>query len=144
MKHSEEIFYSGGGEALVQVVQRSCGCPIPGCVQGQVEQGPGQPDLVGGSVALNRSFETRCSSRTLHSNFSIILFPLPCRSSKARRTWSWVACFEWPCMRRRLDQMTSTRPWQPQPFWNSGILGSWIIAFLTVTTVNEGLNSFVQ
>jgi len=24
------------GEALAQAAQRSCGCPIPGCVQGQV------------------------------------------------------------------------------------------------------------
>jgi len=26
-------------EALAQVAQRSCGCPIPGIVQGQVGQG---------------------------------------------------------------------------------------------------------
>jgi len=30
---------------------RSCGCPIPGCTEGQVGWGPGQPDLVGGSPA---------------------------------------------------------------------------------------------
>jgi len=31
-----EILYSEGGEALAQVAQRSCGCPIPGGPQGQV------------------------------------------------------------------------------------------------------------
>jgi len=31
-----------GGEALELVAQRSCGCPIPRIIQGQV----GQPDLV--------------------------------------------------------------------------------------------------
>lgn len=38
-------------EALVQVAQRSCECPLPGDVQGQAEWGPGQPDLVGGNPA---------------------------------------------------------------------------------------------
>ena len=31
---------------LEQAVQRSCGCPIPGGVQGQVGWGPGLPGLV--------------------------------------------------------------------------------------------------
>jgi len=30
-----------GGEALAQTAQRSCGCPIPGGVQGQVGWAPG-------------------------------------------------------------------------------------------------------
>ena len=30
----------------LQVVQRSCGCPILGGFQGQAGWGPGQPDLV--------------------------------------------------------------------------------------------------
>lgn len=29
-------------------VQKSCGCPIPGGIQGQVAWGTGQPELVGG------------------------------------------------------------------------------------------------
>ena len=40
-----------GVEALAQAAQRSCGCPIPGGVQGQVGWGCGQPDLVSGSPA---------------------------------------------------------------------------------------------
>ncbi|KAK4819096.1 LOW QUALITY PROTEIN: hypothetical protein QYF61_025355 [Mycteria americana] len=32
----EEILHYEGGETLEQVAQRSCGCPIPGSVQGQV------------------------------------------------------------------------------------------------------------
>ena len=34
-----------------QVAHRSCGCPIPGDIQGQVGWGPGQLELVGGSPA---------------------------------------------------------------------------------------------
>jgi len=39
---------------LDQAVQRGCGCPVPGGVQGQVGWGPGQPGLVPNlrSVAL--------------------------------------------------------------------------------------------
>ena len=32
--------------------QRSCGCPIPGCAQGQVGWGPGQPELVVGNQPM--------------------------------------------------------------------------------------------
>jgi len=31
----EEVLYCEGGEALTQATHRSCGCPIPGGVQGQ-------------------------------------------------------------------------------------------------------------
>jgi len=31
---------------LAQAAQRSCGCPLPGSVQGQVGRGFEQPDLV--------------------------------------------------------------------------------------------------
>lgn len=34
------------GEVLAQPVQGGCECPVPGGIQGQVEQGPGQPNLV--------------------------------------------------------------------------------------------------
>lgn len=30
---------------MAQVAERSCGCLIPGGIQGQVGWGPGQPDL---------------------------------------------------------------------------------------------------
>ena len=36
---------------LEQVSQESCGCLVPGGVQGQVGWNPGQPDLVGGNPA---------------------------------------------------------------------------------------------
>ena len=43
------------GEARAQAAQGTCGCPIPGGIQGQVPWGPGQPelvpDLVAGSLA---------------------------------------------------------------------------------------------
>ena len=35
-----------GGEALAQVAQRSCGCPVTGSVQSQAGQSPEQPDVV--------------------------------------------------------------------------------------------------
>jgi len=37
-----------GGDALEQVAQGSCGCPIPGGIQGQAGCGSGQPGLVVG------------------------------------------------------------------------------------------------
>ena len=57
-----------GGETLEQVVQRGCGCPIPGSSQGQVEWRFEQPDLVKDDPAhgrvvglddLQRSFPTQ-------------------------------------------------------------------------------------
>ncbi|KAK4824583.1 hypothetical protein QYF61_016828 [Mycteria americana] len=39
MRYKEEIFHYEGGEALEQVAQRSCACPIPGSVQGQAGWG---------------------------------------------------------------------------------------------------------
>ena len=40
-----------GGETLEQVAQRSCGCPLPGIVQGQVGWSSEQPGLVEGVPA---------------------------------------------------------------------------------------------
>jgi len=42
----KEIPYNEGGEALEQVAQGSCGCPVPGSVQAQVGWSSEQPDLV--------------------------------------------------------------------------------------------------
>jgi len=55
----EEILYNEGGEALEQVAQRSCGCPLPGSVQGQVGWGFEQPGLVAGVPAHSRGVGTR-------------------------------------------------------------------------------------
>lgn len=49
LKRVEIVFY---GEAVDQVSQRGCGCPIPGNIQGQVEQGSEQPDLVENVLAF--------------------------------------------------------------------------------------------
>ena len=40
-----KFLHHEGGEALAQVAQRSCGCPLPGSVQGQVGRGIEQPGL---------------------------------------------------------------------------------------------------
>ena len=50
----EDIFYSDSGEALEQVAQRSCGCPITGGIEGQIGWDPGQPRLVAGSLTHGR------------------------------------------------------------------------------------------
>jgi len=42
-----------------QVAQRSCGCPLPGCVQGQVGRGFEQPGLVEGVPAHDRGVGMR-------------------------------------------------------------------------------------
>ena len=56
IKCQEEIFYSESGEALAQAAKKSCGCPIPGGVQVQIEWGPGQPELVGGNLHMTRNW----------------------------------------------------------------------------------------
>jgi len=58
-RYKEEILYSGGGEALAQVAQRSCGCPLPGSVQGQAGWGCEHPGLVEGVPAHGRGVGTR-------------------------------------------------------------------------------------
>jgi len=58
MRYKEEILHSEGGEALAQVAQRSCGCPLPGRVQGQVGRGFEQPALVEGVPARGRGVGT--------------------------------------------------------------------------------------
>ena len=57
MRCKEEILPCEGGEALAQVAQRSCGCPLPGSVQGQVGRGFEQPGLVEGVPAHGRGLE---------------------------------------------------------------------------------------
>jgi len=52
-----ETLYYGGGEVLEQVAQRSCGCPIPGSVQGQAGWSFEQPSLVEAVPANGRGLE---------------------------------------------------------------------------------------
>jgi len=59
MRYKEEILYCEGGEALAQVAQRSCGCPLPGSVQGQVGWSSEQPGLGEGLPAHGRGLGTR-------------------------------------------------------------------------------------
>lgn len=46
------MLYDEGGEALAQVAQSSCGCPIPGNVRGQAGRGSAQPELAEVSLSL--------------------------------------------------------------------------------------------
>jgi len=50
LRYKQEILHYEGGEALEQVVQRSCGCPLPGSVQGQAGWGFEQPGVVEGDL----------------------------------------------------------------------------------------------
>jgi len=45
------------GEALEQVAQGGCGCPIPGGIQGQAGCGSGQPGLLVGDPARGRGLK---------------------------------------------------------------------------------------
>jgi len=47
-----------GGETLEQAAQRSCGCPLPGIVQGQVGWSSEQPGLVEDVPAHGRGLGT--------------------------------------------------------------------------------------
>jgi len=53
------------GEALAQVAQRSCGCPLPGSVQGQVGWSSEHSGLVEDVPVHGRGVGTRWSSRSL-------------------------------------------------------------------------------
>ncbi len=46
-----------GGDALELVARGSCGCPIPGGIQGQAGCGSGQPGLVVGDPAHSRGLK---------------------------------------------------------------------------------------
>ena len=48
IQYKKDIVYCEGGEALAEVAQRSCGCPLPGHVQTQVGRGLEQPGCGGG------------------------------------------------------------------------------------------------
>ena len=54
-----DYFHLEGVDALEQVAQGGCGCPIPGGIQGQAGCGSGQPGLVVGDPAHSREVETR-------------------------------------------------------------------------------------
>jgi len=58
-RYKKEFLYSEGGETLAQVAQRSCGCPLPGSVQGQVGRSCEQPGLVEDVPAHGRGAGTR-------------------------------------------------------------------------------------
>ena len=52
-----KFFHTEGGDALEQVAQGGCGCPIPGDIQGQAGCGFGQPGLLVGDSAHSRGLE---------------------------------------------------------------------------------------
>jgi len=59
MRYKEDILYDKGGEALAQVAQRSCGCSLPGSVQGQAGWSSEHPGLVEGVPAHSRAIGTK-------------------------------------------------------------------------------------
>ena len=70
MRSEGEVLPCEGGEALAQVAQRSCGCPIPGSVQGQVGRGLEQPGLVEGVPACGLELDdVKVPSKPNHSRF---------------------------------------------------------------------------
>ena len=73
MRREAEIVGCEGGEPLAQVAQRSCGCPIPGGVQGQVGRGLEQPGLVGGVPAQGRGWHWVAFKALSNPNPSVIL-----------------------------------------------------------------------
>jgi len=56
-KHSQQG--KGGDSLLHSCEKRSCGCPIPVSVQGQVGWSVGQPGIVGGVPAQGIGAKTR-------------------------------------------------------------------------------------
>ena len=58
---------------LEQAAQRSCGCPVPGGVQGQVGWGPGQSGLV-----LDKEVDGSACDRAV---WSLIILEIPSNPS---------------------------------------------------------------
>ena len=54
-----KFFHTEAGDALEQVAQGDCGCPIPGGIQDQAGCGSGQPGLLVGDPAHSRGIETQ-------------------------------------------------------------------------------------
>ena len=54
VRYLQDVFHLEGGDALKQVAQGGCGCPIPGGIQGQAGCGSGQPGLLVGDPAHSR------------------------------------------------------------------------------------------
>uniref|UniRef100_A0A8C3KKU6 IF rod domain-containing protein n=1 Tax=Calidris pygmaea TaxID=425635 RepID=A0A8C3KKU6_9CHAR len=73
LRCGEELVWCEGGESLAQVAPRSCGCPIPGGVQGQVGGGLEQPGLVGGGAAQGRRWNWMIFKVPSNPNCSMIL-----------------------------------------------------------------------
>jgi len=57
IRYKKEILHYESGEALEQVSQRSCGCSLPGNVQGQLGWGFEQPGLVEDVPAHGRAWD---------------------------------------------------------------------------------------
>ena len=74
MRFKEEILPCEGGKALAQVAQRSCGCPLPGRVQGQAGRGFGQPGLVEGVPARARAWDWMVFKVPSNPNHPMTLF----------------------------------------------------------------------
>ena len=72
IKYKVEILSYEGGEAP-EHVQRSCGCPVPGIVQGQVGWSSGQLDQVGGNQPTVWGLELDNLYGTFEINNSLIL-----------------------------------------------------------------------
>jgi len=65
--------YTEGGDALEQVAQGGCGCPIPGGIQGQAGCGSGQPGLVVGDPAYSRGLKLDITAVLSNPGHSVIL-----------------------------------------------------------------------
>ncbi|RMC12024.1 hypothetical protein DUI87_11157 [Hirundo rustica rustica] len=92
----EEVLVYKSGEALAQVVQRSCGCPIPKSVLGQAGQGLEQPGLVEDVPAMAEGLELDafedhflhkpfCDSTTGFHDSSVAAAMLPSQAQQGSR-----------------------------------------------------------
>jgi len=70
-----------GGDALEQVAQGGCGCPIPGGIQGQAGCGSEQPGLVVGDPAHRRGLKLHDHCGPCQPRLFLDLIILPIRQS---------------------------------------------------------------
>ena len=73
VKSKENVLYSEGAEAVAQVAQGGCGCPIPAGIQGQAGCGSGQPGLQVGDLHTAGGWNWMSTVSLCNPGHSVIL-----------------------------------------------------------------------
>ena len=115
-----------GDEALEQVAQGSCGCPLPGSVQGQVGWGFEQPGLVegvfacGGGLELDdlqgpsqpKPFYDSMINHKVKSQLPKVVNTVQWKCDRDQKGQWWLRCFMQGCRAPLWGMMSIPCTWQ--------------------------------